>query len=101
MPTTGKGLQEFCGMVNFYHRFIPAAARIMRPLYAALKVQAKTLTWTEEMTSAFTKAKEALAAATMLTYPHSQAPIALTTDASATAVGAVLEQLVNGIGSFL
>ena len=45
----------------------------------------------------FYQTKEALAAATMLTYPHSQAPIALTSDASATAVGAVLEQLVDGI----
>ena len=97
MPPTDKGLQEFCGMVNFYHRFIPAAAKIMRPLYAALKDQTKTLTWTEEMKSAFSKAKEALAAATMLTYPRSEAPIALTTDASATAVGAVLEQLVDGV----
>lgn len=29
-PSTVKGLQEFVGMVNFYHRFIPAAARIMQ-----------------------------------------------------------------------
>jgi len=97
IPQTSKGLQEFCGMVNFFHRFIPAAAGIMRPLYAALKHQTKTLTWTAEMLSAFTQTKEALAAATMLTYPQSHAPIALTTDASATAVGAVFEQLADGI----
>ena len=96
MPTTDKGLQEFCGMANFYHRFVPGAARIMRPLYMALKTKTKTLTWSEEMMTAFTTAKEALAAATMLTYPRSGASIALTTDASATAVGAVLEQLVDG-----
>ena len=35
-PTTVKGLQEFTGMVNFYHRFVPAAARIMRPLCSLL-----------------------------------------------------------------
>ena len=35
-PTTVKGLQEFIGMVNFYHRFVPAAASIMQPLYKAL-----------------------------------------------------------------
>jgi len=39
------------------------------------------------MMSAFAKAKEALSVATMLTYPQSQAPTALTSDASATAVG--------------
>lgn len=35
-PITVKGLQEFVGMVNFYHRFIPAAAQMMSPLFSAL-----------------------------------------------------------------
>ena len=96
-PTTIKGLQEFNGMVNFYHRFVPGAARIMRPLYAALAGKPKVLTWTPEMVTAFDTAKQALAAATMLNYPRSEAPTALTTDASATAVGAVLEQFANGV----
>ena len=48
-PTTVKGLQEFNGMVNFYHRFIPSAARLMQPLYQALAgMQKKStdLVWT-------------------------------------------------------
>ena len=28
-PSAVKGLQEFLGIVNFYHRFIPLAANIM------------------------------------------------------------------------
>ena len=32
-PVTVKGLQEFVGMINFYRRFIPAAARNMIPLF--------------------------------------------------------------------
>ena len=96
-PTTVKGLQEFNGMVNFYHRFIPNAARLMRPLYAAGNNKAKTLVWTPDMSQAFEEAKQALASATMLCFPRNQAPLALTTDASATAVGAVMEQLVNGV----
>lgn len=32
-PATVKGLQEFFGMLNFRHRFVPAAVRIMRPLF--------------------------------------------------------------------
>ena len=35
-PTTVKALQQFVGMVNFYHRFAPAAASLMSPLFAAL-----------------------------------------------------------------
>ena len=35
-PTTMKALQEFVGMVNYYHRFLPHIAATMAPLYAAL-----------------------------------------------------------------
>ena len=95
-PSTVKGLQEFIGMVNFYHRFVPAAANIMHPLYQALVGKPKELLWSEEMISAFNQAKEALAKATMLTHPQADAPTAITVDASGVAVGAALEQLVNG-----
>ena len=36
-PSTIKGLQEFLGMINFYHRFLPNIASILSPLYGALK----------------------------------------------------------------
>jgi len=49
------------------------------------------------MDTAFDAAKEAVAAATMLNYPRTEAPTALTSDASATSVGTVLEQLVDGV----
>ncbi|KAJ8418746.1 hypothetical protein AAFF_G00002450 [Aldrovandia affinis] len=70
----------------------------MRPLYGALrgKTGNAQVDWGEEMTAAFDSAKQALAEATMLSHPVPDAPIALTTDASDYAVGAVLEQLVKG-----
>lgn len=95
-PTELRGLQEFAGMVNFYHRFLPRAAHVMRPLYALIaatsKTKSKTLTWTPEASGAFVAAKEALRRAVMLTYPEPDAPTAVTSDASDVAVGAVLEQ---------
>ena len=48
-PSTVKELQAFLGAVNFYRRFIPAAARILLPLTAKLKGGRKgsdTLQWT-------------------------------------------------------
>ena len=93
-PSTVKGLQEFLGMVNFYHRFIPSAANIMQPLYQAIAGRPKQLQWTEESIAAFSRTKEALANATMLTYPQANAPLAVTVYNSGVAVGAVLEQLV-------
>ncbi len=82
-------------MVNFYHRFIPAAAKIMMPLFAALSGKPKTLVWSEDMVKSFRDTKSALARATMLTHPRHNVPISLTVDASDHAVGAVLQQLVH------
>ena len=36
-PTTMKELQGFLGVINFYRRFVPAAARILKPLSDQLK----------------------------------------------------------------
>ena len=98
-PTTIKGLQEFIGMVNFYHRFVPAAAQLMQPLFAALTGKRKPalLTWTAPMRAAFHATKQALADAAMLAHPHHDAATALTVDASDIALGGVLEQKVNDV----
>ena len=44
-PTTVKSLQEFVGMVNYYHNFLPIIASTMAPLYAALTSKPKMLSW--------------------------------------------------------
>ena len=49
------------------------------------------------MTKAFEATKEALADATLLHHPVQGAPTVLTTDASDTALGAVLEQKTGGV----
>ncbi|KAL7844548.1 hypothetical protein SRHO_G00230870 [Serrasalmus rhombeus] len=96
-PVTVRALQEFLGMVNFYHRFFPRAAQTMRPLYEALKggKPKHTVDWSPDRDKAFVDAKAALAKAAMLAHPASSAPVALTTDASDYAVGAVYEQWVG------
>ena len=95
-PTAVKGLQEFVGMVNFYRRFIPGAAQKMMPLFEALSGKPRNLVWNEVMTKAFQDTKEALAKATLLAHPRQNAQISLTTDTSDLAIGAVLQQSVNG-----
>ena len=97
-PSNAKRLERFLGMLNFYHGFVPHAAETLQPLYQALagKPRPKNINWTEEMVGAFKKAKEALANATMLHHPVQGALTSLTSDASDTAVGAVLEQRIAG-----
>ncbi|KII71861.1 Transposon Ty3-G Gag-Pol polyprotein [Thelohanellus kitauei] len=96
-PSTRRQLMEFNGMVNHYHRFIPSLATIMKPLFNSLRTKTKEIIWSDDMNSAFDEVKKALSNATLLTYPHTGAPLALTVDASMVAIGAVLEQYVDDI----
>ena len=57
-PTTVKQLQEYLGMVNFYHRFVPSAAALMQPLYKAIDVKRKLLVWTSELDAAFKQSRK-------------------------------------------
>ena len=100
-PITLKKLQEFMGMLNFYHRFISNAAAILGPLYAMISSKSKLLSRSDDTTHAFESSKAALAGSVTLHFPVSGAPISLTADASDTAVGAVLEQVLNGAWQLL
>ena len=71
-PTTVKQLQEFLGMINYYHRFIPNAAEILSPLYCLSATKQKELEgWTPDHEHSFLAAKEALAQAATLAIPTS------------------------------
>ena len=95
-PTSIKQLRRFNGMVNFYKRFIPDSANLMRPLYAA--TSGKLLKWTEECEEAFQSAKRTLIRAPILAYPDfaDDSIMILTTDASGSGAGAVLTQYQEG-----
>ena len=72
----------------------------MQPLHTLLtasKSKSQTLTWNDAALATFKATKEALANAPLLSYPKANAPTCLMTDASDTAVGAVLQQYINGV----
>lgn len=96
-PATQRQLREFLGLVNFYCRFIPRCAHILQPLNSLLSAASTELQWTTQATDAFISIKEALAQATLLSHPQTDAPCAIMTDASDIAVGAVLQQFVDGL----
>ena len=71
----------------------------MQPLHTLLsqsKPKSQPLTWNELALAAFDATKEALVDASLLSYPQHDAPTCLMTDASDTAVSAVLQQHING-----
>ena len=97
-PQSQRQLRQFIGMVNFYHRFVPHCAALMQPLHSLLHSakKAQPLDWNDAALAAFKATKDALANATLLAYPQLEAPTCVMTDASDTAVGAVLQQCING-----
>ena len=96
VPSSVKSLQQFVGMVNYYHRFVPRIASTMAPLYDVLKGKPKSLVWGPPQEAAFQAAKQALSSATYLKFPAPGALLTLSTDASDVAVGGVLEQVFHG-----
>lgn len=96
-PRNKTELRGFLGLINFHHRLLPGIAQILDPLHNALKgPERKKLEWTDSCTEAFCAAKEALANACLIVHPRSNAPTSITTDASDIAVGASLEQFIDG-----
>ena len=96
-PTTVKQLQEFLGMINYYHRFIPSAADILSPLYRLSSSKQKELEGrTPAHEHSFLAAKKALAQAATMATPTSADKLYLVTDASNIAIGAVLERCNDG-----
>ena len=92
-PKTIKSLQEFVGMITYYHRFLPGIAKILAPLHNALSGKKKKLMWSAALQTAFEDAKRAIAKAVLLSFPAKDAQLQLLTDASDHAIGAALQQL--------
>lgn len=99
-PQNLKQLRRFLGTLNFYRRFIKGAAEHQAPLNELLKGSTRNdkrpVIWTRETEAAFDICKNDLIMATLLHHPIENVPLALTTDASNTAIAGVLEQFHDG-----
>jgi hypothetical protein len=82
-------------MLNFYRRFLPGIAHVLRPLTDASS-NSFPFAWTPQMEISFQTAKSILANAVPLSHPAPNATLSLATDASDSHVGAVLQQRARG-----
>uniref|UniRef100_A0AAG5DRP6 RNA-directed DNA polymerase n=1 Tax=Anopheles atroparvus TaxID=41427 RepID=A0AAG5DRP6_ANOAO len=100
LPPTVKELKSFLAMINFYRRFVPNAIQAQIPLLSMIPGNKRNdrtpLNWTDETVAAFERCKHQLAEATLLAHPAKSAELSLWVDASDTAAGAVLHQIVGG-----
>ena len=82
-------------MVNYYRCFLPAAARVLKPLTDALRglpLWQQALEWSTSMQESFTNSKQLLLAAIPLAHPNPVARIVVAADASDTHIGGILQQ---------
>ncbi|UYV66791.1 hypothetical protein LAZ67_4002869 [Cordylochernes scorpioides] len=83
------------GTVNYYRRFIPNAGEVLAPLSNLLR-KGHRFAWGMVEQSAFETVKGKLTSEPLLIHPTIGIPFILNTDASGIAVGACLQQEVNG-----
>ena len=90
-PRNADKVRAFLGLLNYYHRLIPAFLDLMHPIQKCLKKNVK-FEWTEECGVAFKTAKETLMRDPILYHPDPNTPWIIEIDASKTAFAGVLLQ---------
>ena len=95
VPTKVKELQSFLCLANYYRKFVKDFAQIAKPLTTLLKKEVP-FNWSQECDKAFNDLKDHLTKPPILAYPSYDHQFILYTDASGSALGAVLSQSING-----
>ena len=95
IPQSVKDVEKFLGFVNYHRDHIQDYAGLTSILYKLTGSKA-TFEWQENHQEAFDTVKEKLVNAPILAYPNATDVFILDTDASGTAIGAVLSQLQDG-----
>ena len=97
-PRTVTELRRFLGMVGYYRPFLPAMAETAAPLYKLTggpRVKGNTkIPWDWEHQDAFDRVIKTLSQQTTLNFEDAKLPLVITSDASNTHAGAVLEQFI-------
>ena len=98
-PQSERTLRKFLCMINYYHQFIPHCVEILPPLHdllTSVRSRKAVLSWSDTASSAFSRVKSAITNAVLLVHPDPHAATAISFDASASALGAVLQQHIDG-----
>ena len=94
-PKTVTQVRSFTAFCNYYRKFVKNFAEVAKPLYRLTSKGVK-FTWENEHEDAFQLLKSRLLQAPILAFPNFHHPFVIDTDASETALGAVLSQVIDG-----
>ena len=90
-PSCQKDIKSFLGLAGYYRKFIRNFSDIISPISKLLR-KGREFIWNDEQQNSFETLKSKLTSAPVLQYPNFNNQFILTTDASGTALGAVLSQ---------
>ena len=88
-------LRSFLGFCGYCRRYIAKFSEFARPLHK-LTEKGKIFSWSVDCQNAFERLKHCLTTAPVLAHPDFTKSFILDTDASGTAIGAVLSQVQDG-----
>jgi len=88
-PRNVKELRSFLGMMNYYRKFIPKLAMILKPLTSLLQHNTRWH-WSVPCANAFEEAKKLLTVSPVLAHYDPSLPMRMAADASSHGVGAVI-----------
>ena len=95
LPQNVQQLRSFLGLLNYYRKFLPNLATIVKPLNELLQ-KGKKWIWSSQCTQAVRTAKQLLTASNVLTHYDPNLPLKLAVDASQYGVGAVISHVLPG-----
>ena len=95
VPNDIKELRQFLGLTNYYRRFIKDYSKIAEPLRKLTRKSAGGYKWSADCQGAFEALKLRLTSPPTLAYPDFNHQFTVATDASGTALGAVLSQVIE------
>jgi O-acetyl-ADP-ribose deacetylase (regulator of RNase III) len=91
VPRNPKEVKSFLGLAGYYRKFVKDFSQISKPLTSLLKKEAR-FEWSDMCQNSFEQLKEILTTEPLLQHPDFTQPFLITTDASNSAIGAVLSQ---------
>lgn len=95
-PHDVTSLKSFLGLLNFYSKFLPNLQGKLRPLHDLLHTGVK-FTWSDECSKVFDECKSAIVASPVLSFFDPTKPMTVVCDAGPYGVGAILNNVENGV----
>ena len=94
-PSNLEEVRKFLGFASFYRSYVPGFADKAEPLHRLTRKKVE-FTWDSSCERSFKMLKDCLVSKPVMAHPDFSIPFILTTDASATGLGAVLSQVQKG-----